>query len=51
MAELLDRIQAEIRERMLERQPAMDEYERLLAALAALEARPAGPAPPLEEAA
>jgi hypothetical protein len=51
MAELLDRIQAEIRERMAERQPAMDEYERLEAALAALNARSPEPAPPLEEAA
>src|SRR5687768_11599923 len=41
MAELLDRIHAEIRERLAASRGAMEEYERLQAALTALE----GPTP------
>jgi hypothetical protein len=40
MASLLDRIHAEIRERLEHNRPAAEEYERLEAALAVLESRP-----------
>ena len=40
MAELLDRIHAEIRERLAASRGAMEEYERLQAALTALEGAP-----------
>jgi sugar-specific transcriptional regulator TrmB len=43
MAELLDRIQAEIRERLASNRAAVQEYERLEAALAALGAPAARP--------
>jgi DNA-binding transcriptional ArsR family regulator len=43
MTELLDRIHAEIRERLEARRPAAEEYERLTAALAALGPPPRAP--------
>jgi hypothetical protein len=45
MAELLDRIHAEIRERMAESRAAAQEYDRLQAALAALGGPSEAPAP------